>query len=75
VSEFDYVTERCVYCDGHWRHYCPCPYRHCAEGCTGSPHIAEPVDPDETALEAEAEVMAARWDDDPNVYAGNYSEE
>lgn len=40
MSEFDYTTERCVHCDGHWRHYHPCPYLNCAQGCEASGHTA-----------------------------------
>ena len=30
--EFDYQTERCAECDGHWRHYEPCSWLHrCCE--------------------------------------------
>lgn len=24
--EFDYETSRCLHCDGHLRHFAPCPY-------------------------------------------------
>lgn len=26
MSEFDYETERCLHCDGHFRHFEGCPY-------------------------------------------------
>ena len=26
MSEFDYGTERCYDCDGHWKHFPGCPF-------------------------------------------------
>ncbi len=89
MAEFDYTTERCIYCDGHWRHYCPCPYvdqnfSRCASyGRPGHTceRSAEPGPDEHPGLdlaeqrEIDAEAAAARYDDDPNPYEGTYSED
>lgn len=63
MSEFDYQTERCPECDGHFRHFAPCPFY------TGEPALSL-----EQRIAVEAMVPALpEWQDD-DLYIMNANE-